>query len=432
MISVSMASWGFGDDAGAVKKVSLATAIQTALLNNSAIKAAQGGEKSALENLKSSRADFLPKATARYSYTHLEDAPYQNVGGIQRTVGDTDNYHWDVTVVQPLFTGFSLWSSYGLSKADAEIGRLELEKTVQDVIRDVKTAYFDVLLSERIQNVAMDKVKTLDAQEKDATSFFDNGIIPKNDLLKSRIARAAAVQELEKARADAMIAMSRLSVIMGDTINADIVLEQVQPMVADKESMEVLIEEALQNRPELRIMAQGLEKFSRNIRLKQSDCYPELSLVGRYEQNGDDPGATENEFSNDHNTSVSVQANWTFFEWGKSRADIAKVRYDQRAFRENIRSMEDQVRLEIKQEYLNLSVREKNIKTAEEALEQARENFRITKIQYLQHVTTSTEVLDAQSYLSGAESDYYKALYGYMIARARLDRAVGRKVVGGD
>lgn len=407
--------------------VSLDQAVQAALSNNASVKEARELENRSLEGVKSSRADFLPKASANYSYTRLGDEPFQNVGGVQRVAGDTDNYHWDVTLVQPLFTGFGLMSQYGVSKADAEIGRLSLDQTVQNVVRDVKTAYYEALLAEGIRKVAEDKVKTLESQEKDAQGFFDHGIIPKNDLLKSKIALAAAVQEREKANADARMARSRLAVIMGQPLDSDLALTQVKTDITATAPIEDLFAEALKNRPELLILNQGLSKVETSVKAAQSSFYPDVSLVGRYEQNGNNPAATDNDFTNDHNTSVSVQGTWTFFEWGKTRSDTAKARFDVRAFKERIRAAEDQVKLDVKQEVLNLGVREKNITTAQEALAQAEENFRITKSQYLQHVTTATEVLDAQTYLSGAESDYYKALYGYMIAKARLERAVGRK-----
>ncbi|MDY6904734.1 MAG: TolC family protein [Thermodesulfobacteriota bacterium] len=411
--------------------VSLDGAIQTALLNNASVKEARSLQQSAREGVKKNRADFLPKASATYSYTRLNDAPFQRAGGVQRTVGDADNYHWDMTLVQPLFTGFGLSSRYGISKADAKISHLSLSQTVQDVIRDVKTAYYEALLAERIQKVAQDKVKTLAAQEKDAQGFFDHGVIPKNDLLKSKIALAAAIQEKEKARADVLMARSRLAVIMGQPLDIKLSLTPVDTSITFTVPLKDLFSQALANRPELLILNQGLSKIETSVKAAQSAYYPDVSLVGRYEQNGDNPAATDNDFTNDSNTSVSVQASWTFFEWGKTRADTARARHEVRAFREKIKAAEDRVKLEVRQEVLNLGVQKKNIATAGKALEQARENFRITKNQYLQQVTTSTEVLDAQTYLAGAESDYYKALYGYMIARTRLDRAVGRKIGDG-
>ena len=81
--------------------------------------------------------------------------------------------------------------------------------------------------------------------------------------------------------------------------------------------------------------------------------------------------------------------------------------------------------LEVKQAYQDLKVAQENIHTAIEALEQAKENYRITDLQYKEGITTSTEVLDARAFLTQAEFNYHRALYGYRIAKAELERAIG-------
>ena len=93
---------------------------------------------------------------------------------------------------------------------------------------------------------------------------------------------------------------------------------------------------------------------------------------------------------------------------------------------EKIAAVEDGIRMEVKNAFLDTDVSKKNIATARESLDQAQENYRLTNLQYQQQITTSTEVLDARTYLSQAQMNYYGALYGYMISMARLDRAVGR------
>lgn len=409
----------------AAETLSLPEAVQKALLHSPAILEARNLEKSSGEALKSSRADFLPKASASYSFSHLSDAPYQVVGGVQRQVGDTDNVHWDLTLVQPLFRGFGLVSRYKVARAESEIGTLRIEQTAKDLVRDVKTAYYEALLAESMEKVAEDQVLSLEAQERDAQRFYDHGVIPKNDLLKSKIARASAIQELERARAEVKLTLSRLSLAMGETVDREYRLVPVKQSTEDPGDLVQLMELSVKNRPEMKIMGKTLAAYDASITLARSAAWPEISLVGRYEQNGQDSLAEDNDYSNDHNTSVSLQARWTFFEWGKTRAETGRVRYDRQAFSQKIRAAEDRIRLETRQEYLNLGVREKNIRTAEEALEQARENFRITRSRYLQNVTTSTEVLEAQTFLSRAESDYHRSVYGYLIARARLDRATG-------
>ena len=59
------------------------------------------------------------------------------------------------------------------------------------------------------------------------------------------------------------------------------------------------------------------------------------------------------------------------------------------------------------------------------AVEQGEENLRVSQERYMAQVTTITEVLDAQTRLSQSRLNYYRALYGHNLAKARLQRAVG-------
>jgi len=62
--------------------------------------------------------------------------------------------------------------------------------------------------------------------------------------------------------------------------------------------------------------------------------------------------------------------------------------------------------MEIKQALLASRVARANIETAEKALEQAQENWRITRLQYQQQMVTASDVLDAWPYLTQADSNY--------------------------
>jgi outer membrane protein TolC len=88
-------------------------------------------------------------------------------------------------------------------------------------------------------------------------------------------------------------------------------------------------------------------------------------------------------------------------------------------------SLEDNIRLELKDAVLAMGTAEQNIPTTKKAVEQGEENLRVNNERYKAQVTTITEVLDAQSLLTQARVNYYKALYSHNLARARLQRALG-------
>ena len=405
----------------------LEEALQTAYTHNHSILEADQTRNSAQAEVRSAQADFFAHASAHYSFGSMSDVPYQRINGITMQVSDSNVSHWDITLTQPLFTGFAITSRYQMAKISEKIKEMERRRALLDVSQAVKTAWFDALLTAKIDTVAGETVEALKAHAQDADKFFRHGLIPQNDLLKSKVALANALQEKERAQATAQVALSRLYTVVGvdpDTHRQQEDTESLQPQQFD---MAALTGEAMENDPVLASYRLGLENLDEAVTLARSPFFPEVSLSGKYEQNGDDIAAETNNFSNQHNTTVMLTAKWDFFDAGKTEANVEKQKLDKRALAEKIRGLEDQIRLEIKSASLDLTVAANNIGTAREGLQQARENNRITDLQYRNQLTTSTEVLDARTFLSQAETNYYRALYGYMVALANIERAAGRK-----
>jgi len=433
----NMLGWGFltvllsvavtsGADTGDTP-FTLTRAIEVAVENNSLIKEAIENQKAAIEEQKSARADFLPKASAAYSYTRLKDNPYAMLGREQFEVADDDQYHWDMTLKQPIFTGFALSTKYQMAKLGIDIKDAEKEQAVLDVVKEVKVAYFNILLAKKFLLVADEAVSQLESHVRDAEKFYEQGMIAYNDLLKPKVALADAVQNRVRAERNVEMAISAFNTVLRMDLNRKTDVEDILDITPSSYDLTSLIKEAMENRPELKALRLALENSDYAIRLARSSHYPEVALVGMYEQNGHNPEATENDFGNWHNSSITVQATWTFFEWGKTRAQVNKYRRNKRSLTEKVKGIEDSIKLEVKDTFLNLKVAEKNIHTADKSLAQAKENWRITNLQYQQQMTTSTEVLDARTFLTQAETNYYGALYGYMISLAELERAVGRE-----
>ncbi|MDX9786145.1 MAG: TolC family protein [Desulfobacterales bacterium] len=407
--------------------LTLQKAVETAVEHNSRIKDATEQRNRSIEYKKSAISDFFAKAEANYRYTRMRNAPYVLIGGAQiQTAHDRLN-HWDVSLVQPVFTGFALSSQYRIAKNNVEIETCEREQTLIDLVQQVKAAFLNALLAEKIRNVTEEQVSALRGHTEDAKKYYDQGIIPHNDLLKSQVALANALQQQEKAKADVILAISRLNLLMATDMNTERTLAERKIGPVFNFNMDALVKEGLKNRPLLKALRLGLENQASAVTLARSDYYPQISLVGMVEQNGEDWAESNNDFSNPHNAAIAFYAKWTFFEWGKTRFRVSGGLHAKNALAERILEVEDGVRLEIQKAYLDLDVSRNNIQTAEQALEQAEENWRITKLQYDQQVVNSTEVLDARAFLTQADTNYYHALYGCMISLSELERAVGRR-----
>jgi len=412
----------------AAQEITLDQAVAEALRNNPQIGGAAAARDAAAAGVDETRADYFPKMAAAYSYRALADDPYVIMGGRQAVVNSTRQQHWEVSLNQPLFTGFALSARHQIAQLGLETRELEARQTELAVVRQVKHAYFGLLLAIKNRVVAKTNEKNLAAHEADAGHFYKQGLIPRNDLLKAQVARAEAVQELARAESGVRSATSALNILLGRDYAADTrVADMADVAQPPQAGLEDLVTTALADRPDIKALTRAAEARREEIRLAQSDYYPRLELSGKYEQDGEDFMARTNNYGNQHNTSVAVQARWVFFEAGKTRARAARARAEQRAIEKTLVQLQDGARLQVQQAWLDLEVADKNIVTMRKALEQAREHWRITSLLFQQQLTTSTAVLDAGTYLARAETGFYRALYGSGIARADLDEAVGKR-----
>jgi len=408
------------------QKLSLSEVVEIALQNNSQIKESKEKVGEVREEKRSARSDFFPKLTASYSYTRLDEIPFMKSPLGSLGLSNLDNYHWDLTAVQPLFTGFALSNKYKMSKNKIKTQKAEKNTVVLEVVKNVKQLYFKLLLSKKFAHVAAESVQNLMLHKKNAEKFYAQGIIPYNDLLRAKVALANVVQNKEKADAGVRIATSGLNILLNRDIDSKIDIKDIHSIPSFSTDFNAIAKDALLNRPELKAARLAVKSIDNGINIVRSSYYPHIALVYRYEQNGENSSATSNDYSNMYNSSITLKADWTLFQWGKTKANVSAYRYKKRSILEKLESIKNGIMFETKNAFLDLNVAKKNINTAKDSLAQAKENWRITNLQYQQQIATSTEVLDARTFLTQAETNYYQALYGYLISIAKLERAMGR------
>ena len=190
--------------------------------------------------------------------------------------------------------------------------------------------------------------------------------------------------------------------------------------------LDQLIDQALTARSEIALLEQAIQSKLRQQQLAKSDYYPQVELTGKYQQDGDDPGARNNDYTNQYNASIGLQARWTVFTFGKTRARSAQAAAEKRALEQALTTTRDDIRLQVVKARLDLDVALRNIETTTTALTQAQEHWRITNLLYRQQLTTSTQVLDARNFLDRAQSAFHEAHYGYGAALAQVDWATGK------
>ena len=406
--------------------LSLKEAVEMALERSPSVHSAREGTKGADYLRRAALTDFLPTLRTEYDYTRLDEAPFIRFGGgVKRTVGTQDNYSWTTVVDQPLFTGGAFYWSYRLAQLGVDLSKVFLELVKQDLILQVKEAYFTILKAEKIRQVAVQAVQQLESQLKVSRAFYDVGIIPKNDLLQTQVQMAQARQNLTSAEVELAIAKATFNTLLRRHVGMEVRIEDILEYRPMEVPFEESLEKARKSRPELRETELNVKSAEKEVQLARGEYFPTLGLSFNYERVGDDPGVSGSRFEDEDSWNIMATARWTFWQWGKKRQLVREKETKLVQAKDARVQVEDSISLEVKDAYLRLREARDKIGVAEVAIEQAEENFRINAERFKEQVATSTDVLDAQTLLTQARSNYFNALSDYNIAWARLDRAMG-------
>ena len=416
--------------------LTLEASIDTALKNSGVLNIAREGTKSATAQKMEALTGFLPKLSTSYSYSRLNEAPFsrfqglppgpmETMNGVEIPVGTDDNYNWVIEAKQPLFAGGAILANYQANSIGEEAARLEETAKIQDVVQEVKITYFNILRAQRIQDAARQSVEMLKAHRGVAENYFTVGMIPKNDLLYAEVELANGNQALVRAQNAVELAKSRFNTILKRDIFTPVEVVDILTYQPLKQSFEECLNIARQSRPEIKTSSLKAQQAGKLVLISQSEYYPALSLVGNYTRFGDEASVKGSNFKDAESWYVMAVANWNFWEWGRTkfRVDSSRARENQAI--EASRELNDQITLEIKNAYLMLQETESQIVVWQKVIEQAEENFRISEERYKEQIATSTEVLDAQTLLTKAKSEYANALGDYNINYAKLQRAMG-------
>jgi outer membrane protein TolC len=380
---------------------------------------------------KEAITNFLPLWTGQYNFTRY-NTPYTvgtatvptSGGGTTTTLlTSRDIYNFSTSINQPLFTG-----GFNLANYRSEIRCGSFKRECRDVKRDlvlqVRVGYFNILKAEKFLDVAKQTVKQFEAQLEVTKAFFEVGIVPKNDVLQAEVRLANARQALVRVENDLAVAKSSFNILLRREIGTPLEVVDILAYKPFPMGFEASLEEALRQRPEVKTAQLIIDQAKENVKISKSGYFPTVSLLGNYNRLSEEPGLN-GDMKNERWT-VKALATFTLWNWGNTAFKVGENKVKVIQAEDSRKQLIESITLEVKNDYLNLSVAEKNIKVAETAIEQAEENLRMNEERYKYQVATQTDVLDAVVLLAQARVNYYGALSDFNVAKAQLERSMGR------
>jgi outer membrane protein len=300
--------------------------------------------------------------------------------------------------------------------------------TRQTIILAVKDAYYNLIKTAMLVDVANDAVKRGDEQLKVAQSRYDLGSAALTDVLKAKVLRSNAKLDLITAQNNYKLAKANLNSVMGIDISQEFDVNQDLPANSVEITYDQALNQALTDNASYKKSSYDMAVAKSELCAAKTNFLPDLSFTVNY---GTGANKYFNLFNNDYmapnaTRSVGFSVSYNLFNnlgdvaslvAAKKGMNTAKVKY------ENSRN---DVTLEVKQAFLDVQQNKEKITLNDESVAAAQEDLNIVREKYNLGAATIIEVLDAEVSFKTAQTNKVQALFDYNLAISRLEKAMGK------
>ena len=400
------------------RTVTLEECLDQARRNNPDLKTAAWDTRLAEEDVRQAAATRYPRIDSQAGYTLQQAAQAAKIDGITAETQQADYAFGSLAATYTIY-------DFGRRDARVQQARFLADATAHtfaarrsDVAMQVIEAYFGILEAGRLVGAAEEEVAQVEEHRRVAQALFEEGAVTRNDVLQADVRLAAARQNLLAAKNRRENAWLQLNFLTGAEQRFRGELDENATIVTSK-GIRPDDRTLFARRPEIQALRKAVEASEAAVKENSSNYYPEL-----YPRLGLD--YVQNDKVNEQTImSATIGLKMNLFDGFATTSARERAVRSRSRNRDTLRQSESQVQLEIATAQNDMRVAQERIGVTEAAIRQSEENLRINHERYKERVGTATEVLDAQTLLTQTKSDYYRALFDFQVASARLKRAIG-------
>jgi outer membrane protein TolC len=411
--------------------MALVDAIRIALAQNGDILKSQHDLEAAHGIAIQSRAIVLPKLRGAAGYEHteaVEKDPFTATG----LRPPKDEWSGSVRIVQSIYEGGRMTAAWRAARLVQEQAYQEYQTVIAGTLLDVRTAYYDVLLAE--QNIAVQdaSVKLLEQELTNTQRRLTAGAVPRFNVLRAEVKVANARPRLIRAKNAYRTAKNALATVLGYNLPASIgedipmtLTSKLDPEPFDLD-LSAALAQARVRRPELGALRTEVSLQKEKVIMAKSGYKPSVGVFGGY-------GAHNSEFTDDFYRDVAgpmagVTMSWDIFDGLSTRGKVIEARARESRAGVNLDDTTRRVEQQVRTSYSSFIEAREVLASQLKVVEQADETVRLADSRYDAGSGTQLDVLDAQTSLTEARTTQIEAARNYLVARARLERAIGLDV----
>ena len=412
-------------------RLTLADAIARAFETSHRLAEGRAREQGAQAALKGVQAGDKPIVVVSAGYTrtnHVEEFAFGQGSARSVVYPDIpDNFATRLSMQWPIYTSGRVDALERAATAEAQAVSADLETSRADLRFEVVRAYWAAATAREAVRVLEESAARADAQLRDARLRFDVGLIPPNEVSSLEAQRSreqAQLIEASNLRESAFIELRRLTGAAEESVVE--LADSLDTTVAGAQDSTALVREAFNQRPERKALTLRIGGIEARQQAAETGNKPVVAVGAGVDYANPNQRIFPRKGEWQESWDLSVNVSWPFFDFGRTKAQVAEIAAVALATRERLAEFDSVVSADVRQRLLDLDSSQAMVRAASVAVRSATDARRVVGDRFTAGVATSTDVIVAQVALLENELARTRALAGVRLAEARLHRVLGR------
>lgn len=412
------------------RRLSLQQAIDIGLQHNKNIQISHLKKEMSATREKDLAMEKLPDIEFHTSYNQVTNL-FQHQNGFfnKATKYDVINGMYDFTLSAsiPVYMGGKIRNTEKKASIDTEISALKTHQDERQLKMEIITAFLQIHHLKEQQSLIDDKMKEDSINIKQVKALKANGVVTVNEVLRTSLQLSNHTMSWTELDNDIQIAEHQLKTILS--------LPETQEMHADTEDLiaeratipyiDELTETAFNKNESVEMTHKNLSLKELDQKITKANYLPKITAGGEYFIKYPNMMFFPPEPYAYRLGMLGVHLTYPIENLYKNKYKMQEARENIDLARLQIEENDEKIRHSVYEAYKKFEETDQKVKIAEEAINQAKENYRIVKTKYANKLSLITELIDADNAYLEAESNLISVKINRQLKYYQLQYTIG-------
>jgi outer membrane protein TolC len=419
------------------RPVTLGESLDMALANSPQLKKAQLDREGFELRLKEARSAAYPHINAGFTYEYSPVLPTQLLPGelfgqpdgtfVPAQFGRPWQMTGGVTVTQQIYDE-SMFRGIPAITAGRAVSDLMVARTEEDILYNTATVFYQTFQTEQLLRALNANAEKLDALQRMAELQLANDYAIPTDVKRIRVARTNLETQRQKLLTSISVLHQMLQYLCGVPFEQALRLQEDLSNPAADSSRWLSINSDPESTTEHLLILRSLELNRIQTRSKWAERLPSLSAyaTGLYQTWRDEANVFSSESTWYSAVTFGLKLDVPIFDGFSRNRKVNVLKLEAQKLGEDRRLLLGAKTLEFRQAREELQNALRLLQYQSDNVALAREITDKLLLQYKEGVVSLTDLLNAQTAMSEAETNYWQQVFGYKLAVLKLLKASGK------